>query len=404
MTNWKDNIHPNFTSELQAEWEKREFDYKTVEELVQIWGKSFDPNDYGFFNFIKSMSNNNQLKESKRDEEKLRLDYQKYLEEEVEKLQIKLKDLEVKLTEWGESWEEVRKEYLEVEKKLRQIHFNKLKKDIENKINKKQQYILELLLETQEEVAKDNKNSYAQRMLEKHKKQLEGKIDPQELEELCKAQLEVIDIDKIQLSPSDIVKKMPQLNKNYLFLVEQHESNKKSLFSLITFKSRKDDRKVINYDLEKAKEEKICNTILQKQVSNSSNSDSRHNEKYVYKKSSIRTWNNSAGLEMGTNISVKAGIPTLAEGKVVLSPKVSYSHQWGGSENEEFTIESSSEFNVPANSICKINVNIEKLKITVPFSYIEHGVINDNGVYESIEKCDIKVDLTETKIEIPPKQ
>ena len=132
MTNWKDNIHPNFTSELQAEWEKREFDYKTVEELVQIWGKSFDPNDYGFFNFIKSMSNNNQLKESKRDEEKLRLDYQKYLEEEVEKLQIKLKDLEVKLTEWGESWEEVRKEYLEVEKKLRQIHFNKLKKDIEN--------------------------------------------------------------------------------------------------------------------------------------------------------------------------------------------------------------------------------------------------------------------------------
>lgn len=49
MTNWK-NIHPEFTEELQKEWEGFGFIYEQVEEWVKDYG--FDPHDAEFAIYI----------------------------------------------------------------------------------------------------------------------------------------------------------------------------------------------------------------------------------------------------------------------------------------------------------------------------------------------------------------
>lgn len=114
MTNWK-NISPDFTPELQKEWENRGFDYNQVWDWINI---GLQPNDYNFANYLQNncgrkaetILNEGNL-ESLRKEYQEELDTQQALSESLSSLgcnncvlkEKELEDLQVTLIALQES-------------------------------------------------------------------------------------------------------------------------------------------------------------------------------------------------------------------------------------------------------------------------------------------------------------
>ena len=133
----------------------------------------------------------------------------------------------------------------------------------------------------------------------------------------------------------------------------------------------------------------------------SQTSDVQQTLGYSYTRSKVGTWNNTAGIEIGEEISFSAGVPFISSIDLAIHITASYSHEWGGSEGEEETISSSTQITVPAGKKGTAIVSIKRQEIDVPFTCKQKTVYKDgttkytdkNGVYNNVESYSVDVQV-----------
>ena len=131
----------------------------------------------------------------------------------------------------------------------------------------------------------------------------------------------------------------------------------------------------------------------------SKSSDIQQTLSYSYERSKVGTWNNTAGIEVGTQASFSAGVPFIASAKFQISVSASYSHQWGGSVGTVETVSDSTLIAVPAGKKGEVAVLVKKKKLDVSFTYKETIIYKDgnkktndkNGVYSNVESYMVDV-------------
>jgi hypothetical protein len=159
----------------------------------------------------------------------------------------------------------------------------------------------------------------------------------------------------------------------------------------------------VHYDLPNAVVWDVPATIaLQTTVRNDSDSD--HSQQilaYTYQHSEVGTWNNTAGVELGVETTIKAKVPFVASGGIKVSLKASYSHQWGGSESKQKTITSSTQITIPPGKKGEVTVLVKNKAMDIKFRYKQKIVYQDgttmitdkDGVYHNLESYDVDVQV-----------
>ncbi|KAF8575024.1 hypothetical protein K439DRAFT_774844 [Ramaria rubella] len=131
----------------------------------------------------------------------------------------------------------------------------------------------------------------------------------------------------------------------------------------------------------------------------STSSETKQTLHYSYTKSVVGTWNNAVGLEIGTRVTFKAGVPFIASTEAEISVTASAEHQWGGSIGEEVTISSSTEITVPPGKKGSALVLVRRGNLDVYFSYIlrvlyTNGETHDTskrGIYNNVDSYHVDV-------------
>ena len=106
--------------------------------------------------------------------------------------------------------------------------------------------------------------------------------------------------------------------------------------------------------------------------------------------SETKTFQNSVGFKIGTEVSGKVGIPFVVEGDVKVSAETSYSHEWGTSETETKSISWKASPVAEPNTSLKVLVTISKSKVEVPYTMtadVKHmsgkwGTETFNGIFK----------------------
>ncbi|KAF8736609.1 hypothetical protein AX14_014264 [Amanita brunnescens Koide BX004] len=171
----------------------------------------------------------------------------------------------------------------------------------------------------------------------------------------------------------------------------------------ITYKSRfqvteavlKTEITNIEYDLDNATiDDTVPPTIaLRTMVQNNSDDNVSQTLAFSYAHCKTGTWSNTLGITVGTQTSVKADVPFLAEGKVTLSFSANYSHTWGGSESVTETVTSTTLIALPGHKKARVTVIIRNAKIEVNFKYTVKKWYMDgstesttkDGVYKNVD-------------------
>ena len=145
----------------------------------------------------------------------------------------------------------------------------------------------------------------------------------------------------------------------------------------------------VKYDIPGAKVRKLPpHVALSASVRNNSDGDANQTLTYSYEKSSVGTWNNSAGVEIGAKATFSAGIPFVTSAEFEISVSASYSHQWGGEEGERRTITSSTTVTIPPKKKARATILIRNARIDVGFTYTQQ-VLWSNGQTEKSKKTGI---------------
>jgi hypothetical protein len=115
--------------------------------------------------------------------------------------------------------------------------------------------------------------------------------------------------------------------------------------------------------------------------------------------SETTSWNNVAGVEAGVETEVEAGIPLVAEGKIKVSAKTSYSHEWGGDVTETKEVKRSAEATVPPHSKMLLTLEGKKFvtdidwtgTLTTHFENGETEVTKTRGKYYGVQVFDTRI-------------
>ncbi|GLB41001.1 hypothetical protein LshimejAT787_0902160 [Lyophyllum shimeji] len=183
--------------------------------------------------------------------------------------------------------------------------------------------------------------------------------------------------------------------------------NSRCLFTI----SEPVDSKVIfdvEYDLRRPKLGREEVSIQQHEIVNNTRFDSKLDgtTSYTYKKSTVGTWNNTAGFEIGTKISFKVStVPFVVENGIDLTMKASYSHSWGGSKTEEETYTITASGHVPPMKRAVLKFIVKRKKMDVNFTYKERVryknrpevVRTKKGIYSNVETFDAQSILTDVR-------
>lgn len=127
---------------------------------------------------------------------------------------------------------------------------------------------------------------------------------------------------------------------------------------------------------------------------------------YSYKKSETGTWNNSAGVELTSEITFSAGIPFIVSNELKLGLTASYTREWGSSKTTEKEINGNLQVSIPPRRKGNVTISVSKAIIDVPFKYTTrtkylNGHIETkediDGIYNNLESYNINADTSELK-------
>ncbi|KAK0239689.1 hypothetical protein EDD85DRAFT_997450 [Armillaria nabsnona] len=148
----------------------------------------------------------------------------------------------------------------------------------------------------------------------------------------------------------------------------------------------------VQYDINGAAVREVAPVIaLSTSVRNDSDGDASQALQYSYEKSKVGTWNNTAGVTIGTSMSFSAEI----------SVSASYSHEWGGEEGITETVTSTTTVIVPPKKKARATIIVRNAQIDVGFTYTErilwaNGTNEETkktGIYENVDSWHVDVQL-----------
>ena len=177
--------------------------------------------------------------------------------------------------------------------------------------------------------------------------------------------------------------------------------NESSQFEILAA-SIKNEITDVQYNIPDGKVREAAPLIaLSTSVRNDSDGSVNQTLTYSYEKSSVGTWNNTAGIEIGAKTSFSAGVPFVASAQFEISVSASYSHSWGGQEGEKETITSSTTVTVPPKKKARATIIVRNAQIDVGFTYTQEILWSNgqseksvkNGIYKNVDSWHVDVEL-----------
>jgi len=100
---------------------------------------------------------------------------------------------------------------------------------------------------------------------------------------------------------------------------------------------------------------------------NRDNNDQLIHHTLTYSKTSSSEWSTSNGLELGTSMTISAGIPEIFDYEWEISATSSYEHSTGEGTEETVEVSLEAEVTVPPKSRCVIEITARAMQIDVPY-------------------------------------
>ncbi|KAG8090118.1 hypothetical protein GUJ93_ZPchr0011g28092 [Zizania palustris] len=169
-------------------------------------------------------------------------------------------------------------------------------------------------------------------------------------------------------------------------------------------------RKIYNVDFDLSKSKIYGNEVINMSTATAINRTTVKNTAKLtlaYKETSKSTWDSSVSWKLSVNASITAGIPVIAEAKVVVKNEFSGEYKW--SSSVEKTTEEQIEYEVTVPPMTKVTVSLiaSKASCDVPFSYKQEDSLYDgrvvtydmnDGIYSGVNCYDFKYDTKEENI------